>query len=287
MQKSMWTSYFVDLSPEEAVRLFVAEGWTCLELSDEHSAVLLERGEPAVTGREFRRFCADAGVSLPQGHLKLNVDIAHPDVARRRGELEELKSWLDLFAALQIRAAVLHPGGPNCLQAEEPSQAAFDANVESLRELTRHTAGGSPVIGLENGPNARRLLSLIEAVGSEGLGVCCDTGHLSVLRTKDPEAGQTERDFIVQAGRRLKALHIADNDGSGDQHLLPYEGGNVDWRGVMQGLREIAYGGPFNFEVPGEIGRDKLLPIDERVAKLRRAARLADRLMETTGRSLT
>ncbi len=286
MRKCMWTSYFIDLSPEEAVRLFAAEGWTDLELSTEHGAALLERGDPAATGEQFLRFCADLGVSLPQGHLKLTADIARPDPARRQEELEELKRWLDLFAALGIRAAVLHPGGPNCLQGEEPSQAVLDANVESLAQLTRHTGDGPPTICLENGPNAGRLLALIEAVGGEGLGICFDTGHLGLLRAKDPGAGQTERDFIVQAGRHLKALHIADNDGSGDQHLLPYEGGIVDWRSVMQGLKEIAYDGPFNFEVPGESGWGEPLSIQQRIDKLDRAVRIAHRLIETTGASL-
>lgn len=286
MNKGMWTSFLYEFSPEEAVRLFAEKGWTHLELSTEHGAALLERGDPVGAGERFRRFCADLGVSLPQGHLKLTADIAHPDPSQRRQELEELKQWIDLFAALGIQAGVLHPGGGGCLTPEWPTRETFDANVESLRELVEHAAGRPPVICLENGGRAADLLLLIEAAGPDGLGICFDTGHLSVLRTMAPEAAQGDYEFILEARDYLKALHIADNDGSGDQHLLPFEGGKVDWQGVMRGLRDIGYNGLFNFEIPGESCWPQPRPLPERLEKLERAAQIADRLMETMGRSL-
>ena len=44
---SMWTSFFMDLSPEDALRELARAGWPCAELSDEHSRALLERGTRA------------------------------------------------------------------------------------------------------------------------------------------------------------------------------------------------------------------------------------------------
>ncbi len=278
MDKSMWTSYFHDLSPEEAVRLFAGAGWTHLEFSNEHSAALLARGEPAEVGAEFLRFCAGLGVRLPQGHLKLSATIALPPGPAREAELAELRRWLDLFAALEIRAGVLHPGGQ--VEGGPLSDAElFDLNVQALRLLTGHAAGGPTTICLENGVNAGRLLRLIEAVGADNLAICLDTGHLSLGRHRSPEQGQSDYDFIVEAGPRLKALHIADNDGTGDQHLLPFDGGTVDWDGVTRGLRDAGYAGLFNFEVPGECR----CSIEERLAKLDRAAEIAARMMAEAG----
>jgi sugar phosphate isomerase/epimerase len=188
--------------------------------------------------------------------------------------MEELKRWLDLFAALGIGAGVLHPGRP-VEEGPLSRDELFALNVEALRTLTDHAAGGPTVICLENGPNAGRLLRLIEAVGAPNLAICLDTGHLSLGRRRLPEEGQTDYAFIVEAGARLKALHIADNDGSGDQHLLPFEGGTVDWDGVARGLRAIGYRGLFNFEIPGECR----CPVEERLQKLKRAERIAERLM--------
>lgn len=54
MQKSMWSSFFHDLPPEEAVELFAREGWTRLELSNEHGSALLGRGDAERTGAAFQ-----------------------------------------------------------------------------------------------------------------------------------------------------------------------------------------------------------------------------------------
>ena len=53
---SVWTAYYVDLSPEDAVLEMKKNGILCSELSDEHGLMLLERGEPAETGAQFRAF---------------------------------------------------------------------------------------------------------------------------------------------------------------------------------------------------------------------------------------
>jgi len=59
--------------------------------------------------------------------------------------------------------------------------------------------------------------------------------------------------LIRACGSRLKALHLAENDKSGDQHNFPYaRGGSVPWPEVASALADIAYDGLLNFEVPGE-----------------------------------
>ena len=55
-----------------------------------------------------------------------------------------------------------------------------------------------------------------------------------------------------KAGHRLHALHIADNEGKTDQHMMPYGRGNVDFAEVVAALREVDYHGLFNLEIPGE-----------------------------------
>ena len=55
---SVWTSYYVQLSPEDAVLELKKHGLSCAELSDEHGYVLLQRGEPEAVGAAFREFLA-------------------------------------------------------------------------------------------------------------------------------------------------------------------------------------------------------------------------------------
>ncbi len=276
MEKSIWTSYFIDLEPEKAIRRFAESGWRCLELSCEHAEALLQRGDPSETGRRFGHFCKEAGVRLPQAHFKLDAEIAPEQEDERRREVEELKRWADLFTALGVRGGVLHPGGRSTLKGEPIEEAPFRRNVRSLGELARHAAGGPLTICLENGPRAEELVRLIEAVGEPNLGICLDTGHLALIRHQSPELGQTEREFIRAAGPHLKALHLADNDGSGDQHLLPFDGGCVNWAEAMRALGETGWDGALNFEIPGEIDCGP----QEKMARLERATQIAGQLLE-------
>ena len=257
MTPGIWTSYFVDLSPEDMVRQFAAKDWRHLELSSEHAAKLLERGDPAAVGEAFRTFAQDHGVTFPQGHLWLDCDIAGQD---QSAIIDGLKRWLDLFVALGIRAPVLHPGGKALLEQGVGYDALLEARVRGLRPLAEHVQGTGVIICLENLtiiPFARDLIDIIKAVGVPNLGICFDTGHLHIVNG-------VQRWFIEEAGPYLKALHIADNDGSGDQHLMPYGRGTVYWDGVMAALRRVGYGRLFNLEIPGENG----CPIPVRLAKL-------------------
>jgi len=245
MQPGIWTSYLYPSTPEEMVEQFAAKGWFHLELSTEHGDALLQRGDPEKTGRNFARFAGDRGVSLPQGHLWLTCDIAAAD---QDPVVDALKRWLDLFAAVGVRAAVLHPGGNELRRREASREEIRERQVRALRHLSEHLGDTNLTICLENVsgiPEAEDLLALIDAVGRSNLGICLDTGHLNL-------ASGDQAGFIGTAGSSLKALHLADNEGQSDQHLMPYGRGTVDWDAVMWALRDLPYEGLLNLEIPGE-----------------------------------
>jgi len=258
MQPGIWTSYFKDSTPEEAIRLFASRGWRALELSSEHGRILLDRGDPARTGEAFRRFAAEEGVTLPQGHLWLTCDIVGADGP---ATIEALRGWIDLYAAVGVRAAVLHPGGLALRQGADIHEINA-RRVEALTRLLDHARGTDLCICLENckgiSDTVDELLTIINLVGSDRLGICLDTGHLN-------EARGDQGDFIRRAGDRLLALHVDDNNGTADQHLMPFGLGTVDWAGFSAALRESSYAGLVNLEIGGEAHR---CPFEVRLAKL-------------------
>ena len=239
---SMWTSFFIDLSPEQTLGELAAAGWHYAELSDEHGHALLDRGAPEAVGREFRAAADAAGVAIEQGHLWLTVDIAPPEESRRQETVAELRRWLDLYLAIGIPAAVLHPGG-----AHQPDPAARRAaQLRSLHELTEHIQGTDVSLCLENCSSGRDLEPLLAETDPRHVGVCLDTGHLNL--TDENQAA-----FIRACGPRLRALHLAENDTTADQHNLPYaRGGCVPWPDIAVALDHIGYKGLLNFEIPGE-----------------------------------
>ncbi len=291
MQASMWSSYFVDDLPREMAQRFVDRGWQASELSDEHAHDLLELGDPTRVGAEFRRTAADLGLSFPQGHFLLATrgirdssgtgrraaDIAPVDDGDFEAVMDVMRRWVDLFAAVGIRAGVLHAGGNAALAAGWEAERVLARRVEAVRRVAEHARGGPTVVCLENLfrdglRSCEDLEAIIDAVGMDNVAICLDTGHAHMCGIDVPS-------FIRRAGDRLLALHIADNQGVHDEHLLPYGRGTVPWTRVMQALREANYDGPFNFEVPGE----SHAPLAVRLAKLDYVKRLAEWMIDMDG----
>jgi|LSQX01.3.fsa_nt_gb sugar phosphate isomerase/epimerase len=259
LEASVWSSYFIELPPEEAINAFLSCGFFSSELSDEHGKMLLDRGNPEKEGARLKRFADERGFDFPQGHLLLRADICAENA------VEVLKPWLDLFCAAGIKAGVLHAAGGADLTAEK----RFERRTETLRKLCEYIDGSSLTICLENlrgettPQNAFELNELIDAAGGKNLGICLDTGHLNLI-SRDSPRYQTQGDFIRVAGERLMALHIADNDTTSDMHLMPFGRGNIDWKDVMSSLKECGYNRLFNLEIPGE----RLAPMPVKLMKL-------------------
>lgn len=92
--------------------------------------------------------------------------------------------------------------------------------------------------------------ALNEKAGREVFGLCLDTGHINLLQ-KDM------RTYIPILGKRIKALHIHDNDGLSDAHLAPYTG-TIDWKAFYTALREIGYAGDLDFETFAQTRKERL-----------------------------
>lgn len=251
MKLSMCTGYFELSTPENAVLSLKEAGFSHGELAVEHSLALLERsGKIEKTGLAFRAFLEDHGFSLPQGHLEFRNDMTTSET------VESLKKEITLFQAIGIKNAVFHINGGLAL----PEEARLDAQRRSLRELLDFVRGTELTICLENlmtNPtiaDAGKLLQWIDQLGDENLGICLDTGHLHRSRLSLHTTEQTLEEFILQAGKHLKATHIHSNDGINDLHLAPFtsRANSIDWAQVIKALQKVGYDGLFNLEVPGE-----------------------------------
>jgi len=291
MQPSMWTGYLVEWLPRDMVREFARHNWHTLELSDEHAHDLLKEGDPLRVGEQFRAFAADHGISFPQGHFYLctkgcrpgdgehvPADIAPADPAKFEEAMAVMRRWIDLFNALGVKAGVLHAGGDGLRAAGWPEERIFEQRVEAVLRVAEYARGGPMLICLENLTaksgiaGAAELIRIADAAGADNVALCLDTGHANM-------SGIDNASFIRRAGPKLQALHIADNLGCHDDHMLPYGRGTVKWPEVMKALREVAYHGLFNFEIPGEI----LCPKPVLMAKLDYALELAKWMLAHDG----
>lgn len=275
MKLSIWSSYYIDLKVEEAVQQLVQNGICCSEISDEHGYELLNRSEDIYeTAKKFSSYLKENNFEMPQGHLYLRVKICSDDTA-----VETLYKWIDFYEAIGVKNMVLH-----CDNMEETTLSRaekIERNVEKLKLLAEHVKDKDVTICLENlrphyskdedliDRNADDLLYIIERVGSDKFGICLDTGHLNLT-------DKNQSEFILKAGSKLKALHIADNEGVSDQHMMPFTKGKVDFCKVVKALKEVNYSGLFNLEIPGE----RSIPLELRAAKINYIKACYDYLMK-------
>lgn len=246
---SVWSGYYPELSLEDTVEQFIYAGFSCTELSLAHVDQLLERdGTPEQIGRSIRSYIQDRNFRIPQGHLSYQKGLCSPMA------IDNLKKELDLFLGVGIQNAVIHFNGGSDLSAEE----RHSRRLESLSILAEYVKGAPIKLCLENLGSVsethtiERLRGIMDAIGSDRLGICLDTGHLHLVNGRG-QAQQTQSAFIHGAGKDLCAMHITNNSGGGDDHLMPFSSRyGIDWKEVITALREIGYSGLFNLEILGE-----------------------------------
>lgn len=271
MKPSIWTDYYETLSPEDAILGLKEAGFSYGEFSIDHSRMLQARGGDAEKiGLKFRAFMDQVGFSTPQGHLDFERPLTDPDT------VEAFKKEITLFQAIGVKNAVIHINGGET----QPEELRLETQRKHMRALLEFVSGTDFTICLENlRPNptvadADKILQWIDLLGGKNLGICLDTGHLNVSKTSLKTTTQTHREFILTAGKYLKATHINGNDGTDDYHLAPFAIKNsVDWAEVVTALREIGYNGLFSLEIPGEIkGKPPLYILKRKLLYLKELA---------------
>lgn len=110
----------------------------------------------------------------------------------------------------------------------------------------------------------------IDSVNSEFLVACLDLGHCGLTNIEAQDC------IRAMGSKRIKALHVHDNDYLGDDHTLPGFG-EMNWDEITKALAEIDYTGNFTFEA------DNFL---DSVGSDPKAVKAALTIMEVTGRNL-
>ncbi len=89
--------------------------------------------------------------------------------------------------------------------------------------------------------NTDSLLRLFDAVGDPNLGCIFDTAHLHAQKELLPLS-------VEKLGRRIRYIHVADNDSRINHHLVPGEG-NIDWEEVFLALKRQGFDGCYAIDL--------------------------------------
>lgn len=95
-------------------------------------------------------------------------------------------------------------------------------------------------IALENLRRPEYLDFIYGNITSDKLKFCYDSGHENCF--------SPNYNCLSKYGSKLAALHLHDNNGKADQHLLPFDG-TINWGNIMQQLKNINYQGALSLEL--------------------------------------
>ena len=170
---------------------------------------------------------------------KNGVPYTHSHAPGEAGDSPLVGRSLETAAALGAKYMVLHPVWRENGAIVEDAERFIRLNADAVRPWLAKAKDCGVTILSENllwgaSKDPRIIASLIASVGSEQFGWCFDTGHANCFGYRP---AVLEECAVVPL-----SLHLQDNRGSGDDHLIPGEG-TVDWDAMTAALRKVGYPG--------------------------------------------
>lgn len=202
------------------------------------------------------------GIEISQMHGPFPLSVAGRDEDMNPYVLMATEKCFAIADFLGCRYVVVHPMST---QWSDGKDAERELNLKIYRALMPAAKKYGVKICLENlfvnikgrcfegaCTDAAEAVWYIDKLNAEAgcdiFSFCLDIGHANLF-------ARNLRTYINTLGPRLGILHIHDNDGIGDLHMLPYsythnwgQDHTLDWNGFIAGLRDIGYRGNLCFE---------------------------------------
>jgi len=222
--------------------------------------------EPEV--RHIERALRETGLTLVDFHCPTGKEKpwGSPVEYQRLAGIELIKNRIETASRLGCNVVVMH------IPAEPPDPAEragfWDRQRHTIDVLAAHGRRHKVRMALENTlpGNFDTIERFLELEGPDVLGLCYDSGH-GAARVDWPGNGL---DRLEQLLDRVIDVHLHDNDGTGDQHLMPFEG-IVDWPRLARLWLRMSHAKAI---IPLEVGLQRTDSRDEEFQRafLRRAA---------------
>lgn len=194
---------------------------------------------------DLKAYADDLGVEFVQAHSQ-GGNSNSDNQAEVDFIVESTLKSLEICWILGIKSTVVHAGVNAKYSKEEwleankkfydrllPTAEKYGVNI-LCENTTSKNIGGA--YGLTD---ADKVLELINYVNHPNFHACWDFGHANC------EPDQVKN--IRKLGKEIYAVHIHDNLGDRDSHLMPYCG-NLDFKSTLKALNDINFNGYYAFE---------------------------------------
>ena len=179
------------------------------------------------------------------------LSICEVEKVRRIEAMDEFKRAIDVSEDLPFSRMVLHMGGSR----ETADARKRDAAFSTLEHLVLHAHHAGVTLAVENTTSEMGepayLRAFVDETRLTGLRFNFDVGHANLM--EGPAEERLEKSFAPMK-ELVASVHLHDNHGDKDEHLLPYEG-SIDWKVAIPLLKSAPNGGlPVVLELKEKFG---------------------------------
>ena len=208
--------------------------------------------EHGVYAKDYERYfesiarkTEELGIKLIQSHAPMGKPLTDGGIL-----LKDTLRCVEACGAWGIPNLVVHSGYAKGLSPEQTREKNKEFFMPLLERAEKYQLNilienfnKMCVDGLYWVDNATDLLRMVEYIDHPLLHAVWDTGHANMQEMPQDEE-------LRLLGKHVRALHVQDNFGNADSHLVPFLG-TLNLDAVMTGLTDIGYDGYFTFEVGG------------------------------------
>ena len=237
------------IGEEKAVELVAKAGFDAWDFSmfdmcKKENGILIPTSHPTAQSnylafaRKLKQIGLQNGIICNQGHAPF------PSSPKSK---EWLQRAIECVAEAGGEICIIHPmnnGTPeeNAEMYFELLPFAKEHNVKIATENMWNWYENAEHSSFAACATPESLNAHLDAVNDDYFVACLDIGHAE-MKGSDTSAPE----MIRGLGKRLKALHIHDNDKLHDSHQIPFSM-NIDFVAVVEALKEIGYDGYLTLE---------------------------------------
>jgi sugar phosphate isomerase/epimerase len=182
---------------------------------------------------ETAKLLADAGLKITFHAPFMDLRPGALDDKIRQASLDRIKEVLDLAPYFHPLKIVCHPAFDDRYYVD-CDDLWLESSIKTWTELIALAKDARTIIALENvyEKEPRILRRLFEALSSDSICFCLDTGHFNVFSHTPLNI------WMQELGKYLGHLHLHDNHGKADEHL-PVGCGTFPFAELFKILRTI------------------------------------------------
>lgn len=173
------------------------------------------------------------------GHTAWYLPFGSPIESIRTAAVTETERYFKVFKELEVKFVTVHANWASGMFSDEES-IAFQS--ESLRKLVKIAKKYNITVVYEPIDTPHDTVENIEEIlkSAPGLYLHIDIGHSNVYGRKPVE-------LIRRFSKRIRRIHLHDNNGKEDLHL-PMGCGNINWEELIKVLKKN-YDGTITLEI--------------------------------------